>query len=69
MKLNSDGFIYYLVHFQSHFKIKEINPNHDHKHDHLVICEIKSENCYGFDLIGDVFYFIDDSKTVIKLVR
>jgi len=38
-------------------------------HQHLVIGEIRSECCYGFNVSGNEFYFIDDSKTVIKLVR
>ena len=69
MKLNQDGYIYYLVRKESHFMIKEINPNADHLHQHLIIAEIKSENCFGFTILGSEFYFIDDSKTVIKLIR
>ena len=69
MILDDDGFIYYLTKYQGHYFIKEINPSADHTHQHLVIFELKSEHCYAFSKDSKFFYFIDDTKTLIKLIR
>jgi hypothetical protein len=67
--MDSKGFMYYLTKQQGHFKIKEINPLNDHVHDHIVIFEIKSEQCYGFYCDEHYIYFIGDSKIVTRLKR
>lgn len=50
---------------------KEIHPDNDDKRNHLVIYEVKSEKILGFEISddGQEFFYIDDSKTINRLVR
>jgi len=67
--MDDKGYIYYVTKYQGHFKIKEINPLNDHVHEHKVVYEIKSENCYGFYCDELYIYFIGDSKILARLRR
>ena len=50
--------IYYVISFQGICKILEINPKNDQEITNVM--EIRTRECYGFKVVGDDFYFMDD---------
>ena len=66
---NETGCIYYIKELAGQCKIYEIIPTTDLLENHILIYEIKSEQCFGFTLKDGNFLFIDDEKVITVLTR
>ena len=58
------GYMYYVTMVTGQCRIYEINPVTDAIANHLLIYEIKSENCFGFSQKDNTFLFIDHEKII-----
>ena len=69
MVQDSRDFIYYVKIQSGMCRIYEGNPRDPYQHRHKVIFEIMAENCLGFTMDKDNFYFMDENYIVYKLDR
>lgn len=69
MQQDTKNFLYYVTRSKGQCKIMEVNPRESELRNHNPIYEIKCDDCLGFQLNGDKFFFIDEFKTVHVLQR
>ena len=63
------GYMYYVTELGGQCRIYEIIPTSDGKLNHLLVFEIKSDNCFGFTEKDGTFLFIDNEKITTVLNR
>jgi len=65
--INERGDIYYVTNFEGQCTVWEINSFEIENHAKRIY-EIRANECLGFSVHDKYFYFIDDTKTINKLV-